>query len=230
MNLERMLRKEGRKRLENELRRERVNRNWPLHAQRVVDVFREVQDKGRKHGVALFVSEPELFHHANGGLGLRIGEIPLGVSTVILSFVIQLTGTGVLTRTTEGEREEWDHETGAQLVVHHSFAEGLVQVFFVPPQLDKTTESESSVLFTHTYNTDDVTREWVANLVSSFFVFNRVESVLELPSLLDRLRVRWWRFMDIRNRRGYLDKLQHVLTPWELMLITALGAIVLAKL
>lgn len=226
MNLERMWRKESSRRTKNQLRRERCNRNWPLHAQRVVDAFREIQAEGDKHGVAMFVTEPKWdydFSHRNS-------KLSLGETAVILRFSIQFAGTGVLERTDNGVTEKMDYEKGAQLVVHHSSGQGLVQVFFAPPTVEGRTKEEDALLFTHTYDTDDVTRDWVMGLISSFFTFNRVESMLELPSMFDRLRVRWWRFMDIRNRRGYLDKLQHVLTPWELILVTAVGAIVLANL
>lgn len=223
MSLEGILRKESRKRFKNQLRCKRVNLNWPIHAQRVVDVFREIQAEGDKHGVALFVTEPEWFNPAYDDFGLRKGEFPLGETAVILSFMTRRTGTGVLVRTEEGTQTTFDSEKGAELVVHHSPSQGVVQVFFAPPKIEKSIESDA-ILYTHTYNTDDVTRDWVMDLVPSFFTFNRVESLLERPSLLDRLRVRWWRFIDIRNRHGYLEKLQHVLTPWELLLIAGTAA------
>jgi len=225
MNLKRMWRKESRKRLENQLRRERVNRNWPLHAQRVVDAFTETQAGGAKYGVALLVTEPKWSPPTN-----QLGTFQLGETTVTLRFTHRLTGTETLVRTMEGEKETINYEEGARLIVHYTSCQGLVQVFFESPKIGKTTKSQTELLFTHTYNTDDVTRDWVISLISRFFVFNRVESVLERPSRLDQWRVRWWRFTDIRNRRGYLEKLHHVLTPWELVLITAIGAIILATL
>jgi len=38
-------------------------------------------------------------------------------------------------------------------------------------------------------------------------------------------RMRWWRFIDVRNRRGYLNTFQHLLTPWELLLLGAFVAL-----
>ncbi|MDP2245682.1 hypothetical protein [Pseudomonas sp.] len=223
MDVRQIWRKESRKRIKNQLRCERVNRNWPLHAQRVVDVFREIQAEGDKHGVVMFVQEPEWFQPTYDGLGRRYGKYPLGETSVILCFMRQRTGTGVFERTEEGDTHTFDYEEGAQLVVHHSPDQGVVQVFFSPPRLSKDNKEEA-LLYTHTFNSDDLTRDWVMRLVPCFFTFNRVESLLERPSVIDRLRVRWWRFIDIRNRRGYLEKLQHVLTPWELILIAGTTA------
>lgn len=225
MDLQKMWRKESRKRIKNQLRRERVNRNWPLHAQRVIDAFREIQAEGDKHGVALFVTEPEWFQSTYDGFGRRNGQFPLGETAVVLQFMMQRTGTGVLERTDEGETQTIDYEEGAQLVVHHSPATGVVQVYFAYPKSRSQPKKKEALLFTHTYDTDDVTRDWVMGLLPSFFTFNRVESLLEQPSLLDRIRVRWWLFWDIRNRRGYLDKLHHIATPWELVLVGAVASL-----
>lgn len=224
MDLQKMWRKESRKRIKNQLRCERVNRNWPLHAQRVLEVFREVAAEGDKHGVALFVAEPEWFQPSFDDFGQRNGKFPLGETAVILWFMTRQTGTGVLERAEEGEKHTIDYEEGAQLVVHHSPDQGIVQVFFTPPKIEKNGKKNNALLYTHTYNTDDITRDWVMRLVPSFFTFNRVESLLERPSVLDRMLVRWWWFTDIRNRRGYLEKLQHVLTPWELLMIAGATA------
>ncbi|WP_139272664.1 hypothetical protein [Pseudomonas anguilliseptica] len=223
-----MWRKESRKRIKNQFRCERVNRNWPLHAQRVIDVFREVQDRGRNHGVRLFVIDSdEGFRHSHDELGLPLGKFLLGTTYVGLQFAPQSTGTGVLERTEEGTTRTITVERGAKLIVCHSPDQGLVEVHFESPVIDGENEEQEPLLFTHTYNTDDITRDWVMRLVPSFFTFNRVESLLDHPSVLDRMRVRWWKFTDVRNQRGYLDKLQHVLTPWELLVIGATAAPVL---
>lgn len=221
MNLERIWQKEARRRKANKCRKDRMIRNWPIHAERAVEVFRAFAREAAKDGVALMVREPEWSPRP----GMR-GDFILGASSVHLRFASTLTGEGLLTRTAEGETQRLDIEHGAELIIHHSPPDGSIQVFFEYPlsNLDEAKRKEP-LLYTYTYNTDLLTDDWFASLLQRFLSFNRVESHLEQPSYLDTWRVRWWRFTDVRNRRGYLDKLDHLLTPWELLLLGALLAV-----
>ncbi|CAI8978914.1 DUF4178 domain-containing protein [Pseudomonas sp. IT-P100] len=221
MNLERIWRNEARKRKANEFRKDRVNRNWPIHAQRAVDVFRAFAVEAKKDNVHLIVSEPEWLEKNNDSpLGRRIGEFVIGASSVNLRFAANYTGEGMLTRTPDGESTKLDLERGAELIIHHSPSDGSIQVFFeYPASTLEEEERTEPLLYAFTYNTDSLTTAWLTSLLPPFLSFNRVGSSLEHPSYLDTWRMRWWRFMDIRNRRGYLDKFHHILTPWELLLL-----------
>lgn len=214
-----------RKRQTNEMRKDRVNRNWPIHAQQVVDVFRAFALEAKADGVHLFVNEPEWIEWSSLERSNRIGEFVLGATTVSLRFASEHTGEGMLTRTTETEKTRLDLEHGAELIIHHTPSDGLVQVFFGYPSSSVDGKAKEPLLFKHTYNTDLITNDWVANLAPPFLTFNRFFSRLEHPSYTDSWRVRWWRFVDVRNRRGHLDSFQHFLTTWELVLLAGILAI-----
>lgn len=226
MNLERIWKREVRKRKANEFRKDRVNRNWPIHAQRAVDVFRAFALEAEKDGVHLNVSEPELFENRRDPLPGLMGEFIIGASSVLLSFGTEYTGEGLLTRTADGESTRLDCERGSQLIIHHSPSDGLIQVFFEYPVSTLVEEErQEPLLYTFTYNSDLLTIEWLTSLLPPFLAFNRVESRLQHPSYLDSWRMRWWRFTDVRNKRGYLDKFHHILTPWELLLLGGILAL-----
>ncbi|WP_137971875.1 hypothetical protein [Pseudomonas sp. F(2018)] len=221
MGLERIWKRESRSRQKSKLRIERSKRNWPIHAELVAAVFDDFAELARHGGVGMTVQKP-------GDDGYSSDRL-LGQEAVILSFHFQPTGHGFIEETESGPRMTVDIEHGAQLVVHHSSADGVVQVFLEPPQLESDQargEQSKELLIDYTYNTDDLTRRWVEKQIARFLVFNRVESLLLDPSRLEKAKVRLWRFLEVRNRRGYLDNFHHVLTPWQLVVIAAVMAVV----
>lgn len=221
MNLKRMWQKEARRRKSNDFRKDRMVRNWPIHAQRAVEVFSAFAMEAAKDGVRLTVTGPAWSDPTE-----TLGEFIIGSSSVHMRFATQYTGEGLITRTAERETKQLDLERGSELILHHSPSDGTIQVFFEHPTLRNEEEDRKEpLLYAFTYNTDQLTNDWLASLIPPFLTFNRVESRLELPSYLDTCRMRWWRFTDIRNRRGYLNTFQHLLTPWELVLMGAFAAI-----
>ena len=139
-----------------------------------------------------------------------------------MTFHFQLTGQGEVKATESGVRRSLDIERGAALVVHHSPADGVIQVFLQPPYVSDKEPKRDALLIEHTFNTDDVTPCWVEKQIARLLVFNRAESVLQRARPWDRFKVRLWRFLDVRNRRGYLGAFQHLLTPWELVVLAVL--------
>ncbi|WP_419737398.1 hypothetical protein [Pseudomonas sp. COR18] len=217
MNLEKIWKRELRKRQANEFRRDRTILNWPIHAQRVVDVFQAFEQQARKDGVHMRVVEPEFSPKPE-----EVGTFITGASSVHLGFGIEYTGEGILDRDVEGYAQHaLEIETGSELVVHFSSASGLIQVFFRHPKTDRNKKSKEPILYKYTYNTDTLTHDWIASLIPPFLAFNRCSSVLQRPGLIDVWRMRWWQFYDIRNRRGYLKKFKHIFTAWELLVIGA---------
>lgn len=215
MNLERIWEAESRKRKANEFRKNRMILNWPIHAQRAVEVFQAFAREASKDGVRLNVKGPEW----NPPPG-EVGYFSLGSETVYLGFGIENTGEGNLIRNKDGAEEyTFDFEKGAALIIHFSPAGGVIQVFFEHPITNLEEKRKEPILYRHTCNTDDLTYSWLASLIPPFLAFNRFESVLERPSIFDSFRVRWWLFFDIRNRRGYIEKFQHLFTTWELLVV-----------
>lgn len=223
MKLKKVWQKEVRKRQAHELRKDRINRNWPFHAERSVKVFREFALEAEKDGVHVSVIEPE-WRESNSMYSGPIGEFVFGTSSVHMRLGAMYTGDGVLTRTPDGEQSRLNLEKGSELVILHTPFDGVITVFFRHP-LTCDEEAKEPLLFCHTRNTDIITDEWLTSLISAFLTFHRCESRLQKASIIDSMRMRWWLFTDIRNRRGYLDKFQHILTPWELIPLAVLAAI-----
>ncbi|MCP2051510.1 UNVERIFIED_ORG: hypothetical protein J3D59_001370 [Pseudomonas fluorescens] len=223
MKLEQIWRKELRKRLQTEARRDRNNRNWPIHAERVLQTFESFADLAEKDGVHMIVTAPDWLTTSAERGGPSIDALR-GSSTVILQFGLQPIGETLTAASEEGNAVKIEYELGAKLVVHYSEADAIVQVFFDEPRpLEK--DRPEPLLYTHTANTDDVTSDWAAGLISGFLTFNRFESRLQDYKVSDSAMVRWWRFKDIRNRRGYLDSFVHIFTPWELLVVAVIAAV-----
>lgn len=223
LRIERIWRAEARRRAANKCRRERINRNWPIHAARITEVFQAFADLAERDGVHMTVTPPDFLIPLTERAGRLANEIR-GSSYVGLQFGLELTGERLVTESEGSTSIQIDYELGARLIVHHSDTDAIVQVFFEAPR-EVNAERPEPLLYTHTHNTDDVTYDWASRLISKFLVFNRFESRLQDYKLTDSWRVRWWRFRDIRNRRGYLKNFQHFFTPWELVLVAAVAAI-----
>src|SRR5450830_1562154 len=177
MRLKRIWAKESKKRKTNQLRKERVNRNWPIHAQRAVEVFQAFSQEAQKDGVRIIVTEPEWSPPID-----QIGEFVTGATSVHLQFAMTYTGEGLFTRKNdESGNFRLDIERGSALVIHHSPSDGLIQVFFEYPITDLDTTRREPLLFTHTYDSDDINKDWLTSLISPFLAFNRVESRMEHP-------------------------------------------------
>ena len=225
MSLERIWKDDHKRRTNEEERRRRVRLNWPGHAKRIAKVFRQFADITKKNGIAMYVNEHSGdFREACRLLEDSCSSAPWGAASISLSFGNKWTGEGVITKTEHGTNKSADNEIGARLVVHYSSADGVIQVFLDPPYISGPTnsaEKSDELLIKYTYNTDDLTERWAEKLIKKLLVLNRVESIFLRPSAIDKLMVRLWRFLDIRNRRGYLDAFRHFFTPWELVMLAA---------
>lgn len=226
MSLESIWRKEMRRRVKDDLQRSRIRLNWPSHARIIYSEFGCFAEMARRDGVMASVAAyPSRLQPADEDDYVNeLGEFPLGTSEITLRFGMEPTGEGVLRSTKDYPHSVIDYEDGAMLVVHFSTADSVVQVFFQPPRMLGDDDGET-LLFTHAYDPDKLTRKWVRHVVRAFLIFNRAESRLGVPSFTDTWRLRWWRFRDIRNRRGYLEKFRHLLTPWELVIIATIAGL-----
>ncbi len=226
MSLENIWRKEMRRRVKDDLQRCRIRLNWPSHARIVYSEFDCFAEMARRDGVMASVAAyPGRLQPADEDDYVNeLGEFSLGTSEITLRFGMEPTGEGFLRATKDYPHSVIDYENGAMLVVHFSTADAVIQVFFQPPRMLGDDGGET-LLFTHAYDPDKLTRKWVRQVIRAFLIFNRAESRLGVPSFADTWRLRWWRFRDIRNRRGYLEKFRHLLTPWELVIIATIAGL-----
>jgi hypothetical protein len=122
-------------------------------------------------------------------------------------------------------RQDLVVERGANLVIHYTYGTALLQVFFTPPKSPIYAIEKKGVLLWHAVGTENLTRRVVCRLIQKFMIFERVETSACHSSWFERKRVRWWRFMDVRNRRAIGQEVDSLLTPWELTVLAALTAI-----
>ncbi|MDT4829070.1 hypothetical protein FQZ97_624800 [compost metagenome] len=215
--MESMWKREFRKRQRNLERKERTNRNWPLHRDTALRIFGEFKQLARKDGVHFEV---------DGGVPVIPGtDRLLGESNIVLSVPAIATGIGRISYANGGESITREIEKGCRLTIHHSEPEGLIEAFLSMPRRDPPLPN-SEILIFHTYNSDELTADRVKSLIRQFLVFHRVTSRLQRGGLAERYKVRWWRFIDVRNRRGIGQREHHFLTKWELIVLGALAAIV----
>lgn len=112
------------------------------------------------------------------------------------------------------------------MVIYYSCHNGFVQIFFAPPRLNTSTSAGKEILMSYFLNMDQLTPEYVVKLIKQFLVFARVESSLERKYWHERFRVRWWRFVDARNRQAMKGEIDTMWTPWEkLVVVSIFGAV-----
>lgn len=222
----RMAQRDLNKRSENLQRKLRNTRNWPQHRDKVAEVFRRFDAQSRT------IDWPRYYVSVSAGRPTRAGELGVfhdGEDSTTLAVLDQLTPRSRLTVSEDGTRTLFrERERGAQLVVYYGEHNGFVQVFFAPPTLWEEGQPESSsaphreILVDYLDNMDDLTPDYVLKQLAKFLVFSRVESALDRASWLDRMRVRWWRFVDVRNRQRVGGPVHELLTPWEKLVLAAL--------
>ena len=197
-------------------------RNWPIHKMRALAVFECFAHAAREHGqffgVIDQIRKPEapdevgIFHYGQDHVSLIFPSRPTGELTVTQSW-----GGGVYSKR--------EREAGASLAIHFSEHNGVFQTFLFPPKYSALVKEKRGVLIDFSFNMDNLTPDYSAKMIRKLLIFNRVESILESSTLLERWRVRWWRFIDVRNRKGIGEKAEHLLTPWEMIVLAALLAI-----
>lgn len=148
-----------------------------------------------------------------------------GEDSIVLSGLGRLTGKEKHYESLGGSHREVAMESGGSLVVHYTYRQSIVQVFLVPPRTDGAERKQMEILLWSSYNTDDLTPAFYRNLIKKFLVFCRLESPLESGSRVERLRARWWKYADIRNRRNLLPTPHTYLNAWEVSAAAAVIAI-----
>ncbi|WP_340052245.1 hypothetical protein [Pseudomonas proteolytica] len=205
----------------------RSSRNWPLHRERCLVFFRAVAKEARSKGFSFQVVDAKEIENLNmkftSGQGSRCDV----EDNVALTFAVR-TMDGVTRNYIDGVLSDISREKeyGASLVVHHRYSIGLTHVFLVPPHLEGSEQSRNEIIVYYTFNLDDIHVGRLRSLLSMLFVMQRVGGVDERSSLLDRVRFRYWKFMDARNREVVEGGVHKFLTTWEIyVFVGAVGAL-----
>ena len=197
------------------LERARCDRNWIFHKERSLAVFQQLSDVAEQFSV---------FDKANSTKDAD-GPIYHGYDYVGISEDDRLTRRRTVFNNGTSVHIEHEWEDGGVLTVHYTYGQALIQVFMKPPKSTRSIVEKNDVLLWFGRNTDVLTSEFYERLVAKFLIFCRVESNFERSSFVERFRVRWWRFMDVRNRRQLYDTHVNLLNRWEIPVATAILAI-----
>jgi len=230
-SLQRAWLRDKHKRIANCKRNARNTLNWPFHKQVALTVFDELNRHARLDNDFLHIMRQAGKPAFSGDWG----SFYYGEDNICLSFKDRYTGRRAELVTREGSKEQSnEREHGASLVIYYSEHSGYFQVFFAPPYFENyahgdeatATQIRKEILVTYRTNMDDLTRAFVKRMVRRFFIYARVESSLETNSWFEAMRVRWWRFMDVRNRQAMKGEIDGVFSLWEKLGGSALIALV----
>lgn len=212
---------ELRKRIRHRERCERCDRNWLIHKSIGLSQFQAFADVALEDGVFFHVVD-----YCSNQSQSENGPWTEGQDSIVLGTLARLTGKETHYESLAGSHKEVVMEEGGSLVVHYTYAYGLVQVFMAPPRTQGAVIDKPEVMIFAGYDTDSLTSDFYSKQISRFLVFCRVESSLETSSIIDRSRVRWWKYMDIRNRRSLLGTSNRFLNHWELSAAAALVTVI----
>ena len=218
--LEKIWKSEFRKRSLHIEHCERCDRNWLIHKAIGFEQFTKFSDVAMRDNVFFHVVD-----FANNQRIAEEGPWYEGEDSIVLSSLARFTGKETHYESLAGSYSYVVMEESASLVVHYTYGQASIQVFLSPPRVQGAYVKKTDVLIWSSYNTDYLTRNYYNSLIAKFLVFCRVESSLEASSVIDRWRVRWWKYMDLRNRRNLLTSNNMFLNGWELSTAAACIAV-----
>lgn len=212
---------EARKREKQKQRTMRCDRNWPLHKAAGLAVFKAFADIAKSDGVIFHVVDYRESQRDN-----EYGPWTVGEDSIVLGALGRPTGKQTHYESLYGSHSDYDYEKGGSLVVHYTERQAAIHVFLSPPKPEGSLIEKKEVLLWAGYNTDRLTPDFYRSLIRKFLVFCRVESSLDNSTFIERCRVRWWKYMDVRNRRNLFGTPHNLLNAWELSAVAALFATV----
>ena len=218
--LNKIWKSEFRKRMLHAEHCERCDRNWLIHKSIGLEQFTKFAEIAISDGVYFQVVD-----FADNQRLTEEGPWYEGEDSIVLSSAPRFTGKETHYESLAGSHKDIFMEESGSLVVHYIYRQGSIQVFLSPPRAQGAYVKKPDVLIWSSYNTDCLTRDYYDSLIAKFLVFCRVESSLEASTVIDRWRVRWWKYMDIRNRRNLLNTSNKFLNGWELSTAAAFIAV-----
>lgn len=219
-NFESVWKSELKKREVHEESCERCDRNWPIHKAIGLEQFSQFSELTRQDGFRF-----QIVDYVEAQRNAEEGPWTVGQDSIVLGAPYRFIGQETYFKDSSQREDSLVIEHGGNLVVHYTEKQGLVQVFLEPPWLSGSEKKSQGILLWWGRNTDELTAEFYAGLIRKLLMFCRVESVMESSSFFERMTVRFWRYMDIRNRKNLLDSTHHFLNLWEISFVTAVLAI-----
>lgn len=198
----------------------RIDRNWPLHKAAGFAEFKAFAELAKADGFFFHVVD-----YAESQKENEHGPWTVGQDSIVLTGLGRFTGKQIHYQSHYGSHCNSVFERGGSLVVHYTERQGTIQVFLSPPVTEGSLVEKKEVLLWAGYNSDSLTPSFFRSLIRKYLIFCRVESSLDASTLIERCMVRWWKFMDIRNRRNLFGTPNSFLNAWELSAAAALFAI-----
>ncbi|MGC1329096.1 hypothetical protein [Pseudomonas sp.] len=197
--------------------RERCDRNWPYHRERVKAAFLELSSIDSRFSA----------HDRDEMTKLRADGDPIyhGYDYVILSEDDRVTPRRTIYSNGKSFHIDHEREEGGSITVHYTYGQALIQVFLKPPKSNKSIIEKTDILVWVGRNTDALTTAFCERLIGKYLILARAESNFETSTILERFRIRWWRFMDMRNRLQIYDTHINLLNRWELPVAAAILAL-----
>lgn len=214
MTLKSIWGREAAKRSKFLLERHRCDRNWPIHKDRIRSVFKNFLE----HAEDFYIHDQEQVQRQG-----QVETLELGTDIVALHEHDCYSGRHSVNR--DGEHD-YAKEYGGALVIHYTYTKALIQVFLIPPKSSDAAAQKKDILIWSGRNTDALTIDFLEKSIAKLMVFIRVESGLHVCSFIERMRVRYWRFVDGRNTGQVYDGQHKFLNRWELSLAIGVLAVV----
>lgn len=147
------------------------------------------------------------------------GTFIIGEDSISLSETLTRTRQGTFYKNGASQYQTWILRHGGTLSLHYAYGKGLISAFITPPHTDATSEAKEPILIWFGRNADSLTPRLAETLIRKFLTVCRVEGNYE-GTRIERLKVRWWRFMDCRNREQTYNEYVPFFNNWEVPIIT----------
>lgn len=194
--------------------------NWPIKKHEIEAVFHEFNELFSSSKVSFDITTTLNSDFSN--------KFFVGYDIVQISFPFRWTGNQVITESEEQVKMDHKSEQGPTLVISTSKL-SIINVILMPSKNDdKLIEVESLLLYT-TNDPNDLTRAKIERFLYQFFVFQRVDSLLELSSVREKLYIKWLYFFDARKRQKAQSLLFNFTNHWAAVVLSALAAWFIAK-
>lgn len=194
--------------------RRRCDINWPIHREIIFDCFRQFTVEAGRNKYRADNSSG----HRRDGSNLDF-PVVIGEETISLSELDSRTRQATFYHNGHSEHRSWVLRHGGMLSVHYAYGKGLISAFITPPYSDSTISKREPILIWLGRDTDMLTTELAEKLIRKMLIICRAEGNYE-GSRLERIKVRWWRFMDRRNREQTYNEYVPLFNSWEVPIIT----------
>lgn len=218
--MNRFIEREFGKRQKSVTKRRYAMINWQIQKKMIYNLLANLFEERTLEG-KYFVIDKELDDPL-------FGKKHVGYDCVQLSFPTRPTGN-IIYDYSNSENSVKRHKECGAAIAFTSSAVGIFNVFFKPSVNDDRLVEPNDLLIFTSRDPLDLSPKLVIKLVSQFLVFQRVDSLMESSSILDRVKVARLYFKDARNREKYRSLVFKITNHWGAVVVSGLLAWLIAK-